>query len=170
MSLSFVTDAQSFRRRSLSSQSHSTLQSPFFRSTPIDPAHDWFPPSLGQPSQDTLSRPMDRSHSADPTSSGLFSTYSSYPLQQQPSNSYSVDSHSYPQQPMASYRSSSSLSTNFIDHQQEVRATISKDSIDKQHDESTTHANESLSRYVKMLLERSPTQDRALNSRSLGCS
>ena len=71
---------------------------------------------------------------------------------------------------MASYRSSSSLSTNFIDHQQEVRATLSKDSIDKHEDDPTTQTNESLSRYVKMLLERSPTEDRTSYSRSLAFS
>jgi len=46
-----------------------------------------------------------------------------------------------------------------IDHQQEVQATISKDSIEKQQNDQTSSTNESLTKYVKMLLERSPTQD-----------
>jgi hypothetical protein len=57
---------------------------------------------------------------------------------------------------MPSYRS---ISSNFIDHQQEIQATISKDSIEKQQNDQISSANESLTRYVKMLLERSPTQD-----------
>jgi hypothetical protein len=63
---------------------------------------------------------------------------------------------------MPSYRSSSSHTSNMI-HQ--VQGTISKDSIEKQQDDQTSSTNESLTRYVKMLLERSPTQDKTANSK-----
>jgi hypothetical protein len=140
-----------FFSRLLTSESHSALQSPFYRSTPIDSLQEWYP-------QSNINHLTNRSQSADPTSSGLFSTYPSH-NQQQSSNFFSLDSnlnrsHYHPQLTIPSHRSMSS-----IDHQQEVQATISKDSIEKQQNDQTSSTNESLTKYVKMLLERSPTQD-----------
>ncbi len=113
---------------------------------------EWYP----QPSLQL----NNRSQSADPTNSGLFSIYPSHNSQQQSSNSFSLDSHlntsHYHQSAIPSYRSTSS---NFLDHQQEIQATISKDSIEKPQYDQTSSTNESLTRYVKILLERSPTQD-----------
>ncbi|CAF4637401.1 unnamed protein product [Rotaria sp. Silwood1] len=152
----------------LSSQPHSTLHSPFFRSTPIDSLPDWYPQTITQSSLHTNNNNQltNRSHSADPISnSGLFSIYPSnnYEQQQKSSNSFSLDSnlnmnHIY-QPTVSSYRSTSSITTNFVDHQQEVQGTLSKDSIENQQNDQTSSTNESLSRYVKMLLERPPTQD-----------
>jgi hypothetical protein len=128
----------------LSSRPQSALQAPFFRSTPIDPLQEWYPQTITQIS--------NRSHSADPSSSGLFSTYPDQKQYQQPQslNSFSLDSHLN----TSHYRSTSSVTPNFLDHQQYVQPTISKDSIDKHENDQTN-----LTRYVKMLLERSPTQD-----------
>jgi len=127
------------------------------RSTPIDSLQEWHP----QPSFQLNNN--HRSHSADPTNSGLFSTYPSNNQQQSSANSFSLDSHLNTSHyyPLArpSYRPISSISTNFIDHQQDIQGTISKDSIDKQQNDQTSSTNESLTKYVKMLLERSPTQD-----------
>lgn len=151
--------------RLLSSQPHSALHSPFFRSTPIDPMQDWWPPASVPPSTNLLS---SRSHSADPSSSGLFSSFPSQPQQQAPpSSSLSMDSHlhltDYHQQATGpSYRSTSSMAMNFVDHQQEVQGSISKDSIER-----PSSTNESLSRYVKMLLERSPAQEKNGNRNHL---
>ncbi|CAF3017810.1 unnamed protein product [Rotaria sp. Silwood2] len=155
----------------LSSQPHSTLQSPFYRSTPIDSLQEWYPQTMTQSSLHTNNNNnnnqlTNRSHSADPISnSGLFSIYPSttYEQQQKSSNSFSLDSnlnmnHIY-QPVVSSYRSTSSITTNLFDHQQEVQETLSKDSIENQHNDQTSSTNESLARYVKMLLERSPTQD-----------
>ena len=153
-----------FFSRLLSSQpSHSGLPSPYFRSTPIDPMQEWYPTTSLQSNNNHLT---NRSHSADPTSSGLFSTYPSYLPQPQPqtsSNSYSLDSNLnsnlYYQSAMPTHRSTSSLAANYLDHQQDVHPSISKDSIEKTHYDQTSSANQSLTKYVKMLLERSPTQD-----------
>ncbi|CAF2492428.1 unnamed protein product [Rotaria sp. Silwood2] len=155
----------------LSSQPHSTLQSPFYRSTPIDSLQEWYPQTMTQSSLHTNNNNnnnqlTNRSHSADPISnSGLFSIYPSttYEQQQKSSNSFSLDSnlnmnHIY-QPVVSSYRSTSSITTNLFDHQQEVQVTLSKDSIENQHNDQTSSTNESLARYVKMLLERSPIQD-----------
>ena len=60
---------------------------------------------------------------------------------------------------MPSYRSTSSITSNLMENQQEIQDTLSKDSIDRQQHDQTSSTNESLARYVKMLLERSPTHD-----------
>ncbi len=163
-----------FFSRLLSSQQHSTLQSTFFRSTPIDPMQEWYPqpvpPSSLQSNNNNLT---NRSRSADPTNSGLFSTYPSHNQQQHQqqssSNSFSLDSHlntsHYYQSAMPSHRSTSSITPNFLDYQQEVQPTISKDSIEKPQHDQTSSTNESLTRYVKMLLERSPTEDNHASKR-----
>lgn len=144
-----------FFSRLLSSQPHSALQSPFYRSTPIDPLQEFHPQINNNNNNNILTI---RSQSADPTISGLFSTYPSNNYQQS-SNSYSLDSHlntsHYHQTALPSHRSISS-----IDHQQDIQGTISKDSIDKQQNDQTSSTNESLTRYVKMLLERSPAQEK----------
>lgn len=151
--------------RLLSSQpSHSALQSPYFRSTPIDVMQDWQPTTSLPSNNNHLT---NRCHSADPTSNGLFSsTYPSYlqqPTQQSSSNSFSLDSHlntnHYYQSTMPTHRSTSSLTTNFLDHQQDVQPSLSKDSIERTQYDPTSSTNQSLTKYVKMLLERSPTQD-----------
>jgi hypothetical protein len=149
-----------FSSRVLSSRPHSTLESPFFRSTPIDPLQEWYP----QPSLHSNNNHLtNRSQSVDHTTNGLLSSYPSHNYQPQSSNSYSLDSNlntSHYQQPaIPSYRSTSSITSNLIDHQQDIQATISKDSIEKQNYDQTSSTNESLTRYVKMLLERSPNQD-----------
>lgn len=114
---------------------------------------EWMPSSLPQPSTHLLS---NRSHSVDPSSTGLFSTYPS----QQPSHSLSLDNHQYHSQGMPSFRSNSSLGMNFLDHQHDVQPTLSKDSIERANEPTTSTSNEALSRYVKMLLERSPNQEK----------
>jgi hypothetical protein len=124
----------------------------------------WYP-------QSTTNLLTNRCRSADPTSSGLFSTYpsQSQPPQQSSSNSFSLDSHlntsHYYQSAMPSYRSTSSITPNYLEHQQEVQPTISKDSIEKPQNDQTSSTNESLTRYVKMLLERSPNQDNNTSKR-----
>jgi hypothetical protein len=124
----------------LSSRPQSALQSPYYRSTPIDPLQEWYPQTMIQTS--------NRCQSADPSSSGLFSTY---PEQQPQSlNSYSLDSHLN----TSHYRSTSSITPNLFDYQQKTQTSVSQDNIDKQQNDQT-----SLTRYVKMLLERSPTHD-----------
>jgi len=154
--------------RLLPSQPQSTFHSPFLRSTPIDSMQDWYPQPIPQSNTNHLL--TNRSHSADPSSSGLFVTYPSQfqqpislPAPSSSSYSTSLDSHlntsHYQQSALPSYRSVSSVTPNFLEHQQEVQATISKDSIEKQPTDQTSSTNESLTRYVKMLLERSPTQD-----------
>lgn len=137
----------------LSSHLFSTQPSPYFRSTPIDPMQEWHPTTSNN------NHLTNRSRSADPTSSGLFSTYPSYlqqPQAQTSSNSFSLDSHLnsnlYYQSAMPSHRSTSS---NYLD----VQPSMSKDSIEKTHYDQTSSNNQSLTKYVKMLLERSPTQD-----------
>ena len=150
--------------RLLSSRPQSALQSPFYRSTPIDPLQDWYPQTSLHSNNNQLT---NRSQSTDHTNSGLFSTNPSHNYQQQQqqrsSNSYSLDSNlntsHYHQPAIPSHRSTSSITSNLIDNQQEVQATISKDSIERQQYDQTSSTNESLTRYVKMLLERSPTQD-----------
>lgn len=126
---------------------------------------EWYPTTSLQSNNNHLN---NRSRSADPTSSGLFSTYPSYLPQPQPqpqtsSNSYSLDSHLnsnlYYQSAMPTHRSTSSLAANYLDHQQDVYPSISKDSIEKTYHDQTSSGNQSLTKYVKMLLERSPTQD-----------
>ncbi len=157
--------------RLLSSQPHSALQSPFFRSTPIDPMQDWYSQPIPPSSLQSNTNPLtNRCHSADPTNSGLFSTYPSHNQpQQSSSNSFSLDSHlntsHYYQSAMPSNRSTSSITPNFLDYQQEVQPTISKDSIEKPQNDQTSSTNESLTRYVKMLLERSPAQDNNTSKR-----
>lgn len=125
----------------------------------------------------------NRSQSADPIStSGLFSIYPSnnsdkLQQQQQPlnrqlsSNSFSLDSnlnlnHLY-QPTISSYRSSSSMPSNSTEHQQDVQGTLSKDSIENHQSDQASSTNESLTRYVKMLLERSPHQDKTISNSKL---
>ena len=134
---------------------------------------DWWPSSSAPPATNLLS---SRSHSADPSSSGLFSSFPSHHLQQQqpPSNSLSMDSHlhlaDYQPQTAPSYRSTSSMAMNFLDHQQEVQGSLSRDSIDRQQNERPSSTNESLTRYVKMLLERSPVQEKVTSRPSTSLS
>ncbi|CAF0861264.1 unnamed protein product [Adineta ricciae] len=157
--------------RLLSSRPPSALQSPFYRSTPIDSQQDWYPQSSHSSNNNNHPHSLtQRSQSADPTNSGFFSVYPSQQYSssshQQPthsSNSYSLDSNlntSHYQQPaMPSYRSTSSMTSNLMENQQEIQGTLSKDSIDRQQHDQTSSTNESLAKYVKMLLERSPTHD-----------
>lgn len=154
---------QNSNRLLASQPTHSALQSPYFRSTPIDPMQDWHPTTSLPSNNNHLT---NRSRSADPTNHGLFSTYPSYlpqPTQQSSSNSFSLDSHlnsnHYYQSAMPSHRSTSSLTTNFLDHQQDVQPSLSKDSIERTQNDQISSNNQSLTKYVKMLLERSPTQD-----------
>ncbi|CAF2011176.1 unnamed protein product [Rotaria magnacalcarata] len=162
----------------LSSQPHSNLHSPFYRSTPIDSLQEWYPQTISQPSFHSSSNQLtNRSQSADPiTNSGLFSIYPSHNSDQQQqqqqhssSNSFSFDSnlninHIY-QPAISSYRSTSSMPSKLTDHQQEVQITISRDSIENHQTDQTSSTNESLARYVKMLLERSPTQDNTTSNK-----
>ncbi|CAF0720912.1 unnamed protein product [Adineta steineri] len=162
------------QNRLLSSRPQSALQSPFYRSTPIDPLQDWYPQTSQHSNNNYLT---NRSQSTDVSNNGLFSNHppphNYQPQQQQqqqhPStNSYSLDSNlntsHYHQQAIPTYRSSSSITSNLFDNQQEIQATISKDSIERQQYDQTSSTNESLSRYVKMLLERPPNQEQNLSN------
>ena len=129
---------------------------------------EWLPPSF--PSTNHLN---SRSHSADPTSTGIFSTFPSQNIQQQQSssNAFSLDNRLHLAQYQTStfqpYRSASSLATSsFPDHQHEAHGLISTDSIERHQDTQPSSNNESLTRYVKMLLERSPTQEKNTSSKT----
>lgn len=147
-----------FSRFISSSQPHSALHSPFYRSTPIDPMQEWIQPATASTQMLT-----SRSQSADPSTTGLFSTYSSQTVQQ-PTPSFSFDGNFNNNQ----FRSASSLGINLFEHQkqQNVQATMSKDSIERHNDEPTSTTNEALSRYVKLLLERSPAEETSSHCKS----
>jgi len=142
-----------------SSQPHSALHSPFYRSTPIDSMQEWIQPATASTQMLT-----SRSQSADPSTTGLFSTYSSQTVQQ-PTPSFSFDGNFNNNQ----FRSASSLGINLFEHQkqQNVQSTMSKDSIERPNDEPTSTTNEALSRYVKLLLERSPAEEKSSHSHPL---